>query len=139
MSQILPVKHFLQKSYLIFTTISHYLRHLAVVHNNTNFATAHSQVTVRMLGGVQVQTSMSVCSLVAHRIPYTSVLSTCTTLLQGHTKSFKKILFPVCHSLFAKLLGTNFASIQQPFSHCHPVLFQGMSMCGPAVSCSGSV
>ena len=35
-----------------------------------------------------------------------------------------KIFFPVCRSLFLKLLGTCFSSIQEPFSHCHSVLFQ---------------
>ena len=39
----LPVQHFLPKSYQIFTTISHYRRHLAIIQHSTNFATVHSQ------------------------------------------------------------------------------------------------
>ena len=31
-------------------------------------------------------------------------------------------VFPVRRSLFSKLLGTRFSSIQEPFNHCHSVL-----------------
>ena len=50
--------------------------------------------------------------VVAHRMPYTSVLSICTTLLQGHTKRFWEKNFPVRRTLFSRSLGTVFSSIQ---------------------------
>ena len=79
---------------------------------------------------------------VAHRMQYTSILSICTTSLQGQTRSFSKKFFPVHHSLFSKLLRTCFSSIQEPFSHCCLLVFRDTkkkTSCGPAVSCSSSV
>ena len=97
-------KDFLQKSY--WTTTSHYRGHSAIVQHNTNVATVHSRVTV---GGCSVEYEYKLlrqfARVVAHRMPYTSILSICTTSLQGRTN-------PVRHSLFVKLLGTCFASIQ---------------------------
>ena len=56
---------------------------------NTNFATVHSRVTV---GGCSVEYEYNLllqfARVVAHRM-YTSVLSICTILLQGHTKFFQ--------------------------------------------------
>ena len=104
---------FLPKSYWIFTTTSHYRGHSAIVQPNTNFAIVHSRVTV---GGCSVEYEYKFlrqfARIVAHRMPYTSVLSICTTLLQGHTKHFWNKNSPVCRSLFSKSLGTGFSSIQ---------------------------
>ena len=101
-----------KKSHRIFTTTSHYRGHSAIVRHNTNFATVHSRVTV---GGCSMKYEYKFLrqfTHVARRMPYTSVLSVCTTSLQGHTKSFWENFFPVRHSLFAKLLGTRFSSVQ---------------------------
>ena len=61
---------------------------------------------------------------------------------RGTKEAFLQENFSVRRSLFSKLLGTRFSSIQLPFSLCRSVLFRDMSKnasCGPAVSCSGSV
>ena len=67
---------------------SRYRGHSAIVRHNTNFATVHTQVTA---GGCSVEyMNKLLCqftSVVEHRMLYTSVLSICMTLLQGHTKS----------------------------------------------------
>ena len=101
------------KSYSLFTTTSHYRGHSAIVQHNTNLATVHSRVTV---GGCSVEYEYKLlrqfARVVAHRMLYTSVLSIFTTSLQGHTKRFWKKNFPVCRSLFSKLLGTRFLSTQ---------------------------
>ena len=65
-----------------------YRGHSAIVRHNTNFTTVHTQVTI---GGCSVEyMNKLLCqftSVVEHRMLYTSVLSICMTLLQGHTKS----------------------------------------------------
>ena len=138
-SHNLPVYLFLPKRYQIFTTTSHYGRHSVIVRHNSKFATVHTWVTV---GGCSMEFEYNFLRqfvhAVARRMPYTSVLSICMTLLQGHVKNFCK--FSVRCSLFSKLLGTCFSSTQEPFSHS--VLFQDTrknTLCGPVVSCSGSV
>ena len=109
----------------------------------SKFATVHSWVTV---GGCSMEFEYNfLCQFartVARRMPYISVLSICMASLQGHTKSFWKKKISVNRCLFSKSLGTHFLSIQEPFSHCCSVLFWDTSknvLCGPVVSCSGSV
>ena len=69
-----------------------------VVRHNTNFITVHSRVTI---GGCSMKFEHKIehqfAHAIAHRMPYTSILSICMTLLQGHTKSFLKEI-SLCHS-----------------------------------------
>ena len=99
----------LHKSYQIFTTTSRSRRHSAIVRHSSNLVTVHSQVTV---GGSSVEFEYNFLRQFARtvgcRVSYTSVLSICTTLLQGHMKGFWKRNFPVYHSLYSKLLATVF-------------------------------
>ena len=85
----------------IITTTCHYRGHSAIVQPNTDFATVHSQVTE---GGCSVEYEYKLLHqfawAVAHRMPYTSILSICATSLQGHTKCFWKKNFPVHRSCF---------------------------------------
>ena len=109
----------------IFTTISHYRGHLAIVQHNTNFATVHSQVTV---GGCSVKYECKLLRQCTTMVGATepeqlnvSLLTLLHTecriplfyLLVGHRfrvtqRAFKKKNF----FWSAKLLGTHFVSIQ---------------------------
>ena len=73
---------------------TNYRSHSAIVQHDTNLATVYSQVTV---GSCLVEYEYKllchlVCDHVLHRMLYTSILSICTTLLQGHTKLFPSSL-----------------------------------------------
>ena len=65
------------------------LQQVFLKHGKVFSATVHSRVTVR---GCSVEYEYKFlhqfARVVAHRMPYTSVLSIYTTLLQGHTKRF---------------------------------------------------
>ena len=60
-----------------------------IVWHNTNFITVHSRVTI---GGCSMKFEHKIehqfAHAIAHRMPYTSILFICMTLLQGYTKSF---------------------------------------------------
>ena len=68
----------------------------------------------------------------AHRMPYTSILSICTTLVLGHSSPqfvCKVTLYPFCEYPVAF----------QPLPLCSIPRYEKNASCGPAVSYSGSV
>ena len=113
--------YFLQKSYWIFTTISHYRGNSAIVQHSTNFATVYSRVTV---GGCSVEYEYKVlrqlARVVVHRILFTSDLYDIAAGPHA-CEAFLKKKFPVHCSLLAKLLGTRFFE--------YPVAFQPLPFC----------
>lgn len=82
-----------------------------IVQHNTNFTTVHSRVNSsdsrRLLNDVQAQTWTSVCSCYCSQNAVYQCFVYLHDIATGPHEEFLNKIFPLCRSLFSKLLDTH--------------------------------